>query len=89
MDTSMNATSADVKTKFSELYDELFSHDGYGRIEVELKILRRGQKEVIVRCGKEYRFVIDFPEGRRNSTAAGAAPALQSSPPATVGSERR
>lgn len=85
----MNATSADVKTKFSELYDELFSHDGYGRIEVELKILRRGQKEVIVRCGKEYRFVIDFPEGRRNSTAAGAAPALQSSPPATVGSERR
>lgn len=85
----MNATNADVKHRFSELYDELFRHDGYGRIEVELKILRRGQKEVIVRCGKEYRFVIDFPEGRRNSTAVETAPALHTSPPATVGNERR
>jgi hypothetical protein len=85
----MNATNADVKNRFNELYDELFRHDGYGSIEVELKILRRGQKEVIIRCGKEYRFVIDFPEGRRNSAAAGAAQALQSSPPATVGNGRR
>lgn len=60
----MSETNLDVKNKFNELYDELFRHDGYGRIEVEMKILRRGQKEVIVRCGKEYRFVIDFPEGK-------------------------
>lgn len=56
------ATNSEVKRCFVELYDELFSHDGYGRIELEMKILRRGQKEVILRCGKEYRFVIDFPE---------------------------
>lgn len=66
----MNATNVDVKNRFDELYDELFRHDGYGRIEVELKILRRGQKEVILRCGKEYRFVIDFPEGRQRVDAA-------------------
>lgn len=60
-----DATNSDVKHRFSELYDELFGHDGYGRIEVEMKILRRGQKEIILRCGKEYRFVIDYPEGRK------------------------
>jgi len=66
----MSATNVDVKNRFSELYDELFNHDGYGRMEVELKILRRGQKEVILRCGKEYRFVIDFPSGRRRGGTA-------------------
>jgi hypothetical protein len=60
-----DATNNEVKGLFSELYDELFRHDGYGRIEVEMKILRRGQKEIILRCGKEYRFVIDYPEGRK------------------------
>jgi len=60
-----DATNSDVKIMFSELYDELFCHDGYGRIEVEMKILRRGQKEIILRCGKEYRFVIDYPEGKK------------------------
>lgn len=73
IDESMNATNADVKNKFHELYDELFRHDGYGRIEVELKILRRGQKEVIIRCGKEYRFVIDFPGNRRRGNGAPTA----------------
>lgn len=63
-----DATNSDVKIMFSELYDELFRHDGYGRIEVEMKILRRGQKEIILRCGKEYRFVIDYPEGKRKRT---------------------
>lgn len=67
-----DATNSDVKIMFSELYDELFRHDGYGRIELEMKILRRGQKEIILRCGKEYRFVIDYPEGKRTRRAAGA-----------------
>lgn len=60
-----DATNSDVKFLFSELYDELFRHNGYGRIELEMKILRRGQKEIILRCGKEYRFVIDYPGGQR------------------------
>lgn len=58
----MAATNRDVLKKIDELYSELFAHDGYGRIEVDIRLLRRGQKEVIVRCGKEFRFVIDFPQ---------------------------
>ncbi len=65
-DLIMNdATNDDVMTRFRNLYEELFLHDGYGRIELEMKILRRGQKEIILRCGKEYRFVIDFPTKRK------------------------
>lgn len=54
------ATNQDVLSKFTELYREIFSHDGHGHICVEMKILRRGQKEVIIDCGKQYRFVVDF-----------------------------
>jgi hypothetical protein len=57
--------NAAVKARLAALYDELFAHDGYGSLRVELRILRRGQKEVILDCGKQYRFVVDFaPRGR-------------------------
>ena len=49
-----------VKLKLEELFDELLEHNGYGKIEVDMRILKRGQKEVILRSGKEYRFVVDF-----------------------------
>ena len=49
----------EVLSQFIELYADLFSHDGYGDISVEIKILRRGQKEVILHCGKQYRYVLD------------------------------
>lgn len=52
-------TNADVLAKFAELYSLLFEHDGFGDIRVEMRILHRGQKEVILHCGKQYRFVID------------------------------
>ncbi|MCK5228850.1 MAG: hypothetical protein KAR13_01200 [Desulfobulbaceae bacterium] len=58
----MTSSNSEIKKKLAALYDELFRHEGYGRIEVDMKILRRGQKEVVLRCGKEYRFVVDFPE---------------------------
>jgi hypothetical protein len=54
------ATNQDVLEQFAKLYDELFSHDGYGEIRLEMRILRRGQKEIIIHCGKQYRFVVDF-----------------------------
>ena len=56
----------DARSKLNELFDEILLHDGYGRIEVDVKILRRGQKEVILRCGKEYRFVVDFPGDKKS-----------------------
>ena len=49
-----------MKAMLNTLVDELLLHDGFGKIEVDMKILSRRQKEFIIRCGKEYRFVMDF-----------------------------
>jgi hypothetical protein len=48
-----------VLSKLNDLYMEAFGHDGFAEIRVEMRILRRGQKEVILHCGKQYRFVVD------------------------------
>lgn len=48
-----------VIEKIESLYKDLIAHDGFGEMKIETKILRRGQKEVIIHCGKQYRFVID------------------------------
>ncbi|MDR1423633.1 MAG: hypothetical protein LBI92_03365 [Azoarcus sp.] len=48
-----------VLAKLNELYLEAFGHDGFAELRVEIRILRRGQKEVILHCGKQYRFVVD------------------------------
>ena len=63
-------TNDGVIQKFTELYLELFSHDGYGDLRVEMKLLRAGQKEVIIHCGKQHRFLVDFDEARRPSNQA-------------------
>lgn len=49
-----------VKRKLLELLDELLGHDGFGSIRVDIRLLKRGQKEVIIDCGKQYRYVVDF-----------------------------
>lgn len=54
------STNKEVKAKILELYDEIFTHDGYGEIKVDIRILHRGQKEVIIYCGKQYRFVVNY-----------------------------
>lgn len=54
------ATNQDVLEQFAKLYHELFTHNGYGEMRLEIRILRRGQKEIIIHCGKQYRFVVDF-----------------------------
>lgn len=53
-------TNVDVMKKVADLYCELMTHDGYGDIRIEMKILRRQQKEIIIHCGKQYRYVVDF-----------------------------
>ena len=49
-----------VRQKLLDVYDELFAHDGWGTFSVEMRLLKRGQKEVIIHCGKQYRFVVDY-----------------------------
>jgi len=62
IDTTVKKTSTntEIKAKLLELYDEIFAHNGYGEVRVDMRILHRGQKEVIIYCGKQYRFVVDF-----------------------------
>ena len=47
----MTADHAMVLQKIGVLYDELIAHDGYGELRIEIRILKRGQKEVILHCG--------------------------------------
>ena len=56
----MLPTKSPVKVRLLQLFDELLEHDGFGNMKIEMRLLRRGQKEVIVDCGKQYRFVVDF-----------------------------
>ena len=54
------STNKKVKTKLIELYDDVFTHNGYGEIKIEIRILHRGQKEIILHCGKQYRFIVNY-----------------------------
>ncbi len=57
-----------VLDKLFDLYADTFVHDGYGDIRIEFKILRRGQKEVILHCGKQYRYVLDCAEALKEES---------------------
>lgn len=57
------ASSAPVLAKLAELYQDAIAHDGFAEIRVDIRILRRGQKEVILHCGKQYRYVVDYAPG--------------------------
>ncbi|RZL11248.1 MAG: hypothetical protein EOP40_03400 [Rubrivivax sp.] len=49
-----------VQSRLLSLLDEVLGHDGYGSIHIDVRLLKKGQKEVIVDCGKQYRYVVDF-----------------------------
>lgn len=49
-----------LKAQLLGLLDDVLAHDGYGSIRVDVRLLKKGQKEVILDCGKQYRFVVDF-----------------------------
>ena len=70
-------TNKDILSKINTLYQEVFSHDGYGDIRIEMRILRRGQKEVIIHCGKQYRYVVDFTSETDNKEARPGINGLQ------------
>lgn len=57
-----------VRERLMALFEDAFRHDGFASIEVDMRILKRGQKEVILRAGKEYRFVVDYQGPQRLET---------------------
>lgn len=68
MNAKVESNQQPVKAKLLELMDDILAHDGFGDIRVEVRILKRQQKEVILHCGKQYRYVIDFP-GKQGATS--------------------
>lgn len=53
-------SSQAVITRLLRLYKEVLTHEGYGDIRIEMKMLKKGQKEIIIHCGKQYRYVVDM-----------------------------
>ena len=51
-----------VKSAIIKAFDFLMQHDGAGKMEVSIKLLKRGQKEVLIQCGRTYRYVLDAEE---------------------------
>lgn len=50
-----------AKHRLLACFDYLYEHGGFGHLELDIKILKRGQLETLIRCGREYRFVLDAP----------------------------
>ena len=47
-----------AKKQMCAVFDELLSHSGYGEMQITTRWMKAGRKEVIIRSGKEHRFVI-------------------------------
>ena len=57
-----------VLARIECLYKTLFAHSGYGDMSIEIRFLRKHEKEVLIKCGKQYRFVVpcDCPLGEES-----------------------
>ena len=56
-----------VKQRLLKIFDDAFEHDGFSDFHVEIKILKRQQKEVIIHYGKQYRYVLDYMNSQPSS----------------------
>lgn len=54
----MPSSHAAVLARIEDLYRMLFAHSGYGEMAIEIRFLRKHEKEVLIKCGKQYRFVV-------------------------------
>lgn len=60
-----------VMVRLADFYRELIAHEGFGELRIDVRILKRRQKEVIITCGRQYRYVVDLPEGDDEIEPAG------------------
>ena len=75
--------NAAVHEKLLAVYDALYRHNGFGEMSVEVRILKKQQKEVLIRCGKQYRFVVDW---MNDATRFGAAQPARTMPAPPISS---
>jgi len=59
-----------ARRQLLQSFDYIYEFGGFGHLEVDMKILKRGQKEVLIRCGREYRFVLDTCDASERRPAA-------------------
>ena len=65
----MKNTNQEVILKLAELYMELFKHEGFGELSIDMKLCKRTKKEVVLKCGREYRYVVDWnPQNELDAT---------------------
>jgi hypothetical protein len=76
----MASTHEEVLARIENLYHLLFEHNGYGEMGVEIRYLRKHEKEVLIRCGKQYRYVVpcDCPASKRCACGAACGPVRKS-----------
>ena len=53
---------AKAKARLLNSFDYILNHNGSGHLEVNTKILKRGQKEITIQCSRCHRFVVDMKE---------------------------
>ena len=58
-----------AKARLLASFENLLSHNGSGHLEVNTKILKRGQKEVTIQCSRSHRFIVDMEEKQEGDTA--------------------
>lgn len=49
-----------VKERMLKIFDDALRHNGFSEFRVEIRILKKQQKEVIIHYGRQYRYVLDF-----------------------------
>lgn len=55
--------SIEVVNSLLDVFSDCLEHDGFADFNVQVKILKKGQKEIIIQYGRQYRFVIDSEDG--------------------------
>ena len=58
-----------AKARLLASFENLLSHNGSGHLEVNTKILKRGQKEVTIQCSRSHRFIVDMEEKQGGEAA--------------------
>ena len=55
------SSKTEVKAKLDQVFEDVFKHDGFAEFKVEMKFLKRDQKQIVIHCGKQYRYTLDYP----------------------------
>lgn len=70
-ESSVPAELTQVWGKLAELVTDVVAHPGFGEIHIAVRWLNKGRKEIILSCGKEYRFVVDARAAKPGGTNNG------------------